>query len=251
MKLLLASAFVALILFSAFVPAPSGVSASAARSVVSASPSVVSASDDWVTLFDGKTTNGWHTYGKTGVGEAWKVGEDGSLKLDGSSKTGRGDLITDGEYENFELRLDWKITKGANSGIMFDVHEDPAKYPDTYETGPEMQILDNENHPDGKILKHRAGDLYDLIPSRWQPVRKVGEWNTVDIRVKNGKLRFMLDSVVVVETKMWDDNWNKMVAGSKFAQMPGFAAFHKGHIALQDHGGDENVYFRNIQIKQL
>lgn len=207
-------------------------------------------SDDWVSIFDGKTTQGWHTYGQPAAGSAWKA-QDGVLHLDASSKTGRGDLITDAEYENFDLKLEWKIAKGANSGIMFDVHEDTAKYHDTYETGPEMQILDNEHHPDGKIFKHRAGDLYDLIPCHQQTVKPVGEWNQVEIRVKNGKLKFTLNGTDVVETRMWDDDWNKLVAGSKFAQMPGFATFHKGHIALQDHGGDEDVFFKNIQLKQL
>ena len=207
-------------------------------------------SDDWVSLFDGKTTNGWHTYGQPGPGSAWKV-QDSVLYLDASSKTGRGDLVTDSTYENFDLKLEWKIAKGGNSGIMFDVHEDTVKYKDTYETGPEMQILDNEGHPDGRIFKHRAGDLYDLIPCHQQTVKHVGEWNQVEIRLKNGKLRFTLNGTVVVETKMWDDDWNKLVAGSKFASMPGFATFHKGHISLQDHGQDEGVWFKNIQIKQL
>jgi hypothetical protein len=207
-------------------------------------------SDDWKSLFDGKTTKGWHTYGQTGAGSAWKA-DDSVLHLDASAKTGRGDLITDSEYENFDLKLEWKVSKGANSGIIFLVHEDPSKYNNTFETGPEMQILDNDGHPDGKIFKHRAGDLYDLIPCQQQTVKHIGEWNQVEIRLKSGRLRFTLNGVVVVETKMWDDNWNKMVAGSKFASMPGFATFHKGHIALQDHGGDETVAFRNIEIKQL
>ncbi len=207
-------------------------------------------SGGWQKLFDDSTTKGWHTYGKTEAGSAWKA-ENGLLKLDGSSKTGRGDLLTDSEYTNFDLKLEWRVTKGANSGIIFLVHEDTTQYANTYETGPEMQILDNEGHPDGKIFKHRAGDLYDLIPCLRQTVKAVGEWNQVEIRVKNGKLKFTLNGFEVVTTKMWDADWDKMVAGSKFAKMPGFATFHKGHIALQDHGGDENVYFRNIQIQQL
>jgi hypothetical protein len=201
-------------------------------------------------LFDGTTTNGWHTYGQSSAGSAWKV-NDSTLHLIGSSTSGRGDIVTDSEYENFDLKLEWKVQKGTNSGIMFDVHEDPSKYQNTYETGPEMQVLDNDGHPDGKIFKHRAGDLYDLIPCKQQTVKAVGEWNQVEIRLKNGHLKFTLNGVDVVETKMWDDNWNKMVAGSKFAKMPGFAIYHKGHISLQDHGGNEDVWFKNIMIKQL
>jgi hypothetical protein len=209
-----------------------------------------SANGGWVKLFDGTTTKGWHTYGQSSAGSAWKA-DDSTLHLIGSSTSGRGDIVTDSEYENFDLKLEWKVQKGTNSGIMFDVHEDPSKYKNTYETGPEMQVLDNDGHPDGKIFKHRAGDLYDLIPCKVQTVKPVGEWNQVEIRLKNGKLKFTLNGVDVVETKMWDDNWNKMVAGSKFAQMPGFATFHKGHISLQDHGGNEDVWFKNIMIKQL
>lgn len=209
--------------------------------------------DGWQLLFNGRNLDGWHSYLQKAPGKDWSV-QDGAIMLE-RGRTGDekdfGDLVTSAEYENFDLKLEWKIAKGANSGIMFDVHEDTAKYHDTYETGPEMQILDNEHHPDGKIFKHRAGDLYDLIPCHQQTVKPVGEWNQVEIRVKNGKLKFTLNGTDVVETRMWDDDWNKLVAGSKFAQMPGFATFHKGHIALQDHGGDEDVFFKNIQLKQL
>ncbi|TDW99623.1 3-keto-disaccharide hydrolase [Dinghuibacter silviterrae] len=223
------------------------VALSAAKPV---STAVKTVSGDWVSIFDGKTTHGWHTYGQSTAGSAWKAA-DGVLHLDASSRDGRGDLVTDGEYDNFDLKLEWKESKGANSGIMFDVHEDPSKYQNTYETGPEMQILDNDNHPDGKNFKHRAGDLYDLIPCKVQTVKPVGEWNKVEIRLRNGKLQFFLNDTEVVATRMWTDDWNKLVAGSKFAKMPGFATFHKGHISLQDHGGDEDVWFRDIQIKQL
>jgi len=90
--------------------------------------------------------------------------------------------VTDEEYENFDLKLEWKIAKNGNSGIIFFVHEDTAKYKATYETGPEMQVLDNDGHPDGKIVKHRAGDLYDLISCRKETVKPVGEWNAAEIK---------------------------------------------------------------------
>jgi hypothetical protein len=201
----------------------------------------------WVPLFDGKTTNGWHKYGSGATGSGWKAA-DGVLYLDPSAKDG-GDIVTDNEYENFELKLEWKISEGGNSGIMFNVHEDPAKYKYTYHTGPEMQVLDNERNEDGKIYKHHAGDLYDLIACSKQTVKPVGEWNQVEIKLVNGKLDFYLNGENVVSTTMWDDNWNKMVAGSKFKTMPGFGTFKKGHIALQDHGF--MVSFRNIKIKEL
>jgi hypothetical protein len=207
-------------------------------------------SGGWQSLFDGKTTKGWHTYGASGAGSAWKV-QDSSLYLDAASKSGRGDLITDSEYVNFDLKLEWKVAKGANSGIIFLVNEDAATYKQTYETGPEMQVLDNDGNQDGKKFKHRAGDLYDLVPCRQQTVKAVGEWNKAEIRLKNGHLKLLLNGVEVVDTKMWTPDWDTLVAGSKFAKWPGFARFHKGHIALQDHGGDENVWYRNIEIKEL
>src|SRR6266496_1110892 len=209
--------------------------------------------NDWVILFDGKTTNGWHKYGGGPVGSAWKIA-DGALYLDATDKeNGKikngGDIATNEEFENFDLKLEWKISKGGNSGIMFCVHEDTTKYKMPYETGPEMQILDNEGHPDGKIKKHRAGDLYDLISCSKETVKPVGEWNRVEIKLLNGQLDFFLNGENVVSTTMWDDSWNKMVANSKFKTMPGFATFRKGRIDLQDH--DFTVWYRNIMIKKL
>ncbi len=217
------------------------------------STKTVQANNDWITLFDGKTTNGWHKYGGGPVGSAWKITEgaiylDTTEKENGKIKNG-GDIATDEEFENFDLKLEWKISKGGNSGVMFCVHEDSSKYKTPYETGPEMQVLDNDGHPDGKIKKHRAGDLYDLISCSKETVKPVGEWNQVEIKLLNSKLDFFLNGENVVSTTMWDDNWNKLVANSKFKTMPGFGAFKKGHIDLQDH--DFMVWYRNIMIKKL
>lgn len=208
--------------------------------------------DGWQLLFDGTTTAGWHTYGKTGIGKAWKV-EDGTLRLDAASKKDwqtaeGGDIVTDAEYENFDLRLEWKIATNGNSGIMFYVKEEPQyQYP--WQTGPEIQVLDNDGHPDAKIAKHRAGDLYDLIAVSKETVKPVGEWNSVRIVSNKGKLDGYLNGEHVLNTTMWDDAWRQMIAGSKFKDMPGFGKFQKGKISLQDHG--DNVWFRNIKIKNL
>lgn len=209
--------------------------------------------DGWISLFDGKTTNGWHKYGGGPAGAAWKVA-DGAIYLDTAGKkewqtANGGDIVTDDEFENFDLKLEWKISPGGNSGIMFDVHEDSTKYPYTFHTGPEMQVLDNAKNEDGKIFKHHAGDLYDLIACSKETVKPVGEWNQVEIKLLNGKLDLYLNGEDVVSTTMWDANWDKLVAGSKFKSMPGFAKFKKGHIALQDHGF--MVWYRNIMIKKL
>lgn len=201
-------------------------------------------------LFDGKTTKGWHTYGKNSAGAGWKA-EDGILHFDpDAAKDGQGgDLVTNAEFENFHLKLDWKIAPNGNSGIIFYVNENPQKYQNTFSTGLEMQVLDNDGHPDGKITKHRAGDLYDLVQSKSEPVKQVGEWNSAEIISNKGKLTFILNGVVVVDTILWNDDFEKLIAESKFAGWPGFGTFKKGKIALQDHGN--NVWFRNIVIKEL
>jgi hypothetical protein len=209
--------------------------------------------EGWTILFDGSSTSAWHKYGGGAAGSAWKVA-DGVLYLDTTNKVkgnvvGGGDLVTNDEYENFDLQLEWKIAKNGNSGIIFYVYEDSAKFKKTYDTGPEMQIVDNEGHPDGKIQKHKAGDLYDLVSCSKETVKPVGEWNKAEIKSLNGKLDLYLNGENVVSTTLWDDNWKKLVAGSKFKDWPAFAAYKKGKIALQDHGN--MVSFRNIQIRRL
>lgn len=208
-----------------------------------------SAQKGFTKLFDGKTTKGWHTYGKSTVTDRWKV-EDGAIHFNvNADKSQSGDLVTDNEYGNFHLKYDWKISPKGNSGLIFYIHEDPAKYHQTYSTGLEMQVLDNDGHPDGKILKHRAGDLYDLIKSSSEPVKPVGQWNTAEIICKDGKLEQYLNGVKVVSTTLWDDNWKSLVAGSKFAKWENWGTFKSGKIALQDHG--DEVWYKNILIKKL
>lgn len=207
--------------------------------------------EGWQLLFDGKTTTGWHKYGGGAVGAAWKMA-DGTLYLDTDAKKagqGGGDIVTDDEFENFDLKLEWKIAKGGNSGIMFYVHEDKAyRYP--WETGPEMQVLDNIDAADNKKENHLAGTLYDLLgtANKSKP-NTVGEWNQAQIICLNGKLDLLLNGTNVVSTTLWDDNWKKLVAGSKFKSMPAFGTYKKGRIALQDHGN--MVSFRNIVIRRL
>ncbi len=201
---------------------------------------------DSTLLFDGKTLTGWHTYGKSEPGDGWSV-EGSAIHLKPNAEG--GDLVTNDEYENFDLQLDWTIAKKGNSGIIFYVHEDTTKYKESYRTGLEMQVLDNNGHPDAKIIKHRAGDLYDLVTSTPETVKPAGEWNHVEIKSDNGKLDFYLNGTHTLSTTLWDDNWKKMVAGSKFKVMPDFGTFKKGHIALQNHG--DEVWYKNIVIKKL
>ncbi len=211
---------------------------------------ITNAQVEFKPLFDGKTTQGWHTYGKTTVGKAWKI-NDGILYLDPTEKENDqgGDIVTNKEYSNFHLKLDWKVAPKSNSGIIFYINENPEKYKNTYETGLEMQVLDNDGHPDGKISKHRAGNLYDLIKSDIEPVKAVGDWNTVEIISNKGELTFILNGVTVVKTNLWDENWKSLIADSKFVAWKDFGIFKKGKIALQDHG--HVVWYRNIIIKEL
>ena len=207
----------------------------------------------WISLFDGTTLNGWHTYGKSEPGKAWNV-DSGAIHLNAAAKKdyqteGGGDLVTNDEFDNFDFKLEWNISKGGNSGIIFYVNEDTTKYKETWNTGLEMQVLDNNGHSDGKIPKHRAGNLYDLIAANPETAKGPGEWNQVEIISNNGHLELYLNGTRVVETTLWDDNWKKLVAGSKFKDMPDWGTFKKGHIALQDHGND--VWYRNIMIKKL
>lgn len=214
------------------------------------------ASDDWVSLFDGKTTKGWHTYGKTGIGKAWTV-VDGSLHLDASAKkewqtAEGGDIVTDEEYENFHLKMDWKIAPKGNSGIIFFIKED-AKYQYPWYTGMEMQVLDNGTpttlgHSDAKLYTHRAGDLYDLMASK-EAAKPAGEWNAIELIANKGKLDFYMNGEHTLSTTLWNDNWKNMIAISKFKDMPAFGQMKSGRIGLQDHGDD--VWFRNIKIKKL
>lgn len=218
--------------------------------------SEAAADNDWIILFDGKTTKGWHSYGKDHVGAAWKV-ENGVLRLDAASKKNSkaegGDIVTNDEFDNFDLRLEWKISPKGNSGIIFFVMEDPGKYPETYNTGPEMQVLDNGSptlagHPDAKLYTHRAGDLYDLLASK-EAAKPAGQWNQAQVVSNKGKLDFYLNGVHTLSTTLWNDTWKQMIAISKFKDMKGFGTIKKGKIALQDHGDD--VWYRNIKIKKL
>lgn len=228
----------------AFIAAPKG-----EKEVI---PAEAKEQGEWTPLFDGKTFAGWSKYGGGAVGKAWKI-ENGELYLDAANKAGwqtgdGGDIVTEEEFENFHFKYEWKIAPNGNSGVIFLVHESPEyQYP--WQTGPEMQVLDNAGHPDAKIISHRAGDLYDLIVSSQETVKPAGEWNQAEIRINKGKLDFFLNGVNIVSTQLFTPEWEALIAKSKFKSMPGFGKYKKGKISLQDHG--DVVHYRNLMIKKL
>jgi hypothetical protein len=211
------------------------------------------ADSGWTALFNGKDLSGWHTYGDTAVGSAWNI-DSGAIHLQPGAKNGYqtkggGDVVTDSAFGNFDCKISWKVGKKANSGIMFYVQDDKKKYPETWYTGPESQVLDIDSNEDAHSPKHQVADLYDLIPCTTHPANPWGQWNHVEIISNKGKLDILLNGVNVITTTLWDDNWKKLIANSKFKAMPGFGMFTTGHIALQDHG--EEVWYKDIMIKKL
>ncbi|QOR75683.1 MAG: DUF1080 domain-containing protein [Thermoflavifilum sp.] len=203
----------------------------------------------WRLLFNGKNLIGWHSYLQKKPGKAWKV-EKGCIVLDKnphSSYADDADLTTDETFRNFDLKIEWKIAPCGNSGVMFYVNESPA-YRETWNTGPEMQIVDLCCSPDSRILKCRAGDLYDLIAADTEWVTPGGQWNRYEIICDRGHLQLFENGHKIIDTHLWTDAWKQLIAHSKFATMPDFGTFHQGHIALQ---GTENgkIWFRNIKIR--
>jgi hypothetical protein len=161
-----------------------------------------------------------------------------------------GDIIfSDRKFKNFELSIDWKASKMANSGIFFNVREVADK--PIYYAAPEVQVLDNADATDNKIASHLAGSLYDMIAADPKTVNPAGEWNTIVIRVQNGKVTHTQNGVKVVEYEMWTPAWDELIANSKFKTFPGFieGIAKEGYIGLQDHGYP--VWFRNIKIREL
>jgi hypothetical protein len=213
------------------------------------------ATEGWTTLFDGSSTQGWRGYNKPTFPEkGWDI-VDGTLHCIGSGAGeaggSGGDIIYDKKFSNFELSLEWKISQGGNSGIFILAQEIPGV--PIYESAPEMQILDNERHPDAKLGvngNRMAGSLYDLIPAVPQNTKPAGEWNKVSIICYQGTVVFNLNGANVVEFHLWTDEWKKMCANSKFKDWEMFINTAKeGYVGLQDHGND--VWFRNIKIREL
>lgn len=208
--------------------------------------------EGWMLLFDGKSFDGWRKCNATEMAANWEI-DDASMKVKRGEKTGHGQggdiLFGNEKYSNFELSIDWKIEKEGNSGIFYYVVEEPGK--PIYNAAPEIQVLDNWNASDNKLTNHLAGSLYDMIPALPQNAKPAGEWNTIVIRVKDGKVTHTQNGVKVVEYTLWTPEWYELVAKSKFKDWPGFnkGPAKEGYIGLQDHGYD--CWFRNIKIRKL
>lgn len=185
----------------------------------------------------------WRGFRSETMPAGWEI-VDGALTRVGAG----GDIITREQYENFELELEWKVAPGGNSGVFFHVVEDSTlRY--VWQTGPEMQILDNERHADGKLPQTSAASNFALHAPVRNVARPAGEWNRARLVVKGSHVEHWLNGEKVVEYELWSDDWKKRVQNSKFKDMPRYGLARTGHIALQDHG--DWVAFRNIRIRRL
>lgn len=202
-------------------------------------------SGGWSLLFNGQTLDGWRGYQNKPI-TAWEAAE-GTIHCNGNKKDAPAvDLITDKEYQNFELSIDWKIAPASNSGIMFHVDE---KNDATYDSGPEYQIIDDEGWP-GKLedWQHTGCNYAMQVPAH-RSVNPVGQWNHTKIVVNNAHVEHWLNGEKILEYDLWSLEWKKQKAAGKWKDVADYGMARTGHIALQYHGGD--VWFRNIKLKQL
>ena len=194
----------------------------------------------FTSLFDGSSTAAWRGYRSTTLPAGWHVVDNALTRV-----ASAGDIVTVSQYGDFELRLEWKVAEGGNSGIFYRVTED---FGAPYESGPEMQVLDDARHADGKSRLTSAGAAFGLYPFPAGVVRPAGEWNEVRLVVKGPHVEHWLNGTTI-EYELWTDDWKARVAASKFKQWPGYGLTKKGHISLQDHG--DVVSYRNIRIREL
>ncbi len=209
--------------------------------------------DPWELLFDGTSMDAWKGYLEAEVPSPWKI-EDGAMVFYPPANGPEGEsynLVSRKAYTSFVLSLEWKISEGGNSGVFWGIVEDP-KYNQPYETGPEIQVLDNERHPDAANGDtHQAGALYDMVAPQSDVTKPAGEWNlceiTVDYEAERGKV--VLNGTEILSFPLGNEAWDAMVAASKFKGWEGFGKSRTGKIGLQDHG--DIVAYRNIKIKSL
>ena len=216
---------------------------------------------DWIYIFDGKSFDGWHQYNSDVIGSQWSI-DNGELIFRNNKET-RQDLVTEEEFENFELSIEWNISKGGNSGIFYGVKEFP-ELDEAYKSGPEIQVLDNENFFTATKL-HRSPSLYDLVGTDENNVKvnPHGEWNHLLLKIDHKKNigTVTMNGQLAFSYPLSGPEWDKLISKSKFKykeyyvnrgtdnEFLAFGAFKSGKIGLQDHGSD--VKFRNIKIREL
>jgi len=203
----------------------------------------------WISLFDGKSLDGWHHFNNSKQIQNWKV-ENGSLVcLGAKGPSGSGDIISDRSFRNFELRWEWKVNLGSNSGVFYHIVEDP-KYKRAIETSPEYQIIDDVNFPSKLESSQMAGADYAMYsPSDEKVLKPIGEWNKSRIIFKNGRVEHWLNDIRIVKFTAWTKAWYKLKSVSKWKDYPDYGTSKEGKIGFQDHGN--KAYFKNIQIKEL
>lgn len=204
----------------------------------------------WRLLFDGATLSGWRGYRMDGVPRGWSATE-GALAFapperdDAQRQTLAADLITVDTFDDFELSLEWKVGPSGNSGVFYRLTE-AERAP--YWTGPEMQVLDNAGHADGRTPKTSAGANYGLHAPAEDVARPAGEWNRARIVVRGSRVEHWLNGSRIVSYELGSESWRGLVAASKFGEWPGYGMARSGHVGLQDHG--DPVWFRNVKIRE-
>jgi hypothetical protein len=199
----------------------------------------------WITLFDGKSTDAWRCFkGDSFPQGSWKV-ENGILKTVPGAEN-RCDIITKEKFKNYELELEWSVTPGGNSGVIYNVSEEGDA---VWHTGPEMQILDDEKHRDGQNPKTSAGALYALVAPTGKVLKPVGQFNRARLIVRGNRVEHWLNGRKIVSYQFGSQDLAKLIADSKFKDLPRFAKVSEGHVSLQHHG--EEVWFRNVRIRRL
>lgn len=209
--------------------------------------------DGWVLLFDGQTMNGWRDFNGTSLTGPWEV-QDGTIWTDGEGDDGNGYIVTDREYANFDLKWEWKIARGGNSGMIYHAVEGP-QYKVPYVTGPEYQIIDDDNWEEvnGYPLEpwqRCAVDYAMYVPDFDTRILKpAGQWNQSEIIFDNGHVTYLLNGKVTVEFDAWTPDWYARKDAGKWGHAPEYGLSRTGHICIQDHGYP--AWFRNLKIKEL